>query len=317
MTERADEAREEGRRLAERVMEDRRRRRAVRRAAVERQAAPERRPRARGVAPAEPVVSAELRAELGPPSSRVLIAEGDSWFDYPFTDVLNELEDHHGYDIESVSHKGDTIEEMAYSGGQLADLVRAIEKVIRNGKIPEAILLSGGGNDVAGDEFAVLLNHSSSPNRGLNDQVVAGIVDDRILHAYVTVLTSVSQVCQDNLGIPIPILLHGYDYAVPDGRGFWGGWGPIPGPWLEPGFREKGYQDFAESKEIVKSLIDRFNTMLEGLPAVPGLEHVRHVDLRDTLSRDDADYQDWWNDELHPTERGFEAVAAKFVAALP
>ena len=30
-----------------------------------------------------------------------LIAAGDSWFDYPWHDVLRMLEDHHGYDVES------------------------------------------------------------------------------------------------------------------------------------------------------------------------------------------------------------------------
>ena len=33
-----------------------------------------------------------------------LIAEGDSWFDYPFVDVLKSLDDRHGFEIESVAH---------------------------------------------------------------------------------------------------------------------------------------------------------------------------------------------------------------------
>lgn len=310
-----DEAVEQGRRLAGRVMEERRRRRRMRRDALQRVSAE------RGAQDLEALgVEASFRSELleavGPPSSNVLIAEGDSWFDYPFTDVLNELEDHHGYDIESVSHKGDTIEEMAYSGGQLDDLARAIDRVIRSGRVPDAILVSGGGNDVAGDEFAFLLNHSSSPSPGLNRQVVDGVIEDRIAHAYVTVLTAVTEVCRDGLGAPLPILFHGYDYAVPDGRGFWGGWGPFPGPWLNPGFEEKGYHDLEENKGIVQELIDRFNQMLAGLSSLPGLGHVRYVDLRGTLSRAE-DYRHWWSDELHPTEPGFEAVASKFVAQLP
>ena len=44
----------------------------------------------------------------------VLVSEGDSWFDYPLHDVLKELEDNHGYDVESVAHRDDPIEEMAY-----------------------------------------------------------------------------------------------------------------------------------------------------------------------------------------------------------
>lgn len=45
----------------------------------------------------------------------VLVAEGDSWFDYPMQDVLQLLEDDYLYDVESVAHKGDCVEDMAYS----------------------------------------------------------------------------------------------------------------------------------------------------------------------------------------------------------
>src|SRR4030095_2565067 len=107
-------------------------------------------------------------------SSRLLIAEGDSWFDYPWTDILRILEDEHGYDVESVAHAGDRVEQMAYSGGQLEEFSRRLEKLLRISRIPKAILLSGGGNDLAGTEFAMLLNHAASPIPGLNDQVVTG-----------------------------------------------------------------------------------------------------------------------------------------------
>jgi lysophospholipase L1-like esterase len=314
MSENFDEAVAQGKDLAQAVLDERRERRVMRRAAVEALA---QEPQAARPAGEAPRIRGELLDALGPPSPRVLIAEGDSWFDYPFTDVLKELEDNHGYDIESVSHKGDTIEEMAYSGGQLDDLIRALEKVIREGRIPDAVLLSGGGNDVAGDEFAFLLNHAASANPGLNDQVVQGVIDDRIRNAYITVLTSVSTVCEESLGAPLPVLVHGYGYAVPDGRGFWGGWGPLPGPWLEPGFFQKGYLNLAANTNTVMTLIDRFNTMISGLPALPGFEHVRYVNVRDSLSNAAQDYEDWWSDELHPTRRGFRAVADRFVAQLP
>src|SRR5690606_37600802 len=69
-------------------------------------------------------------------------------------DVLSLLEDRHGYEVHSVAHKGDRVEDMAYSSGQLTKLVRALEKLIARGTPPKAVLLSGGGNDVAGDELA-------------------------------------------------------------------------------------------------------------------------------------------------------------------
>src|SRR4051812_27967910 len=53
-----------------------------------------------------------LRAEFE--TAGFLAAAGDSWFDYPFHDVLKMLEDNHGYNVESTAHKGDPIEKMAY-----------------------------------------------------------------------------------------------------------------------------------------------------------------------------------------------------------
>jgi lysophospholipase L1-like esterase len=257
-----------------------------------------------------------VRAVGGPDSAGVLIAEGDSWFDYPLNDVIELLEDHHAYDVESVAHMGDTVEEMAYSAGQLEELTRRLEKLLRRNVIPKAILLSGGGNDVAGTEFQILLNHASSPITGLNQRVVSGIIDERVRFAYVTIISAITRICEERTRRRIPILVHGYDYPVPDGRGFWGGWSLLPGPWLEPGFRAKGYDSLAERKHWARELIRLFNDMLGSLPAVPEYSHVKYVNLLGTLSGDDANYKDWWENELHPTKKGFIAVTDKIADEL-
>jgi lysophospholipase L1-like esterase len=263
-----------------------------------------------------PVATAALAAApVTHASAGVLVAEGDSWFDYPFHDVLRDLEDSYGFDVESVAHRGDTVEDMAYSGGQLDDFSRRMEKVIRTGVAPRAILLSGGGNDLVGDAFGMLLNHAASSIAGLNDSIVAGVIDQRVRIAYATILSAVTAVCEGHLGAPVPIVVHGYDYPVPDGRGFLGGWGPLPGPWLEPGFREKGYMSMPVRKQICVQLIDRFNVMLGALADKPPFAHVHYLDLRHTLPTG-PNYEDWWANELHPTEKGFEAVTQKFAAAV-
>lgn len=244
----------------------------------------------------------------------VLVAEGDSWFDYPWHDVLRMLEDHHGYDVESVAHKGDSVESMAY-GGQLEGFTRLIEKLLRQRVLPRAILLSGGGNDVAGDEFRMLINHVRSAHAGLNEQVVRGVIDQRVFDAYVTILTGVTMVCRRRTGGPVPIIIHGYGHPVPDGRGVLGGWGPLPGPWLQPGFRDKGFSAPDACVEMAADLIDRFNAMLRRVAALAEFSHVRYVDVRDLLSNG-PDYKRWWANELHPTKRGFEAVADRFAAAI-
>jgi lysophospholipase L1-like esterase len=259
-----------------------------------------------------------LAAKPGPSratSAGTLIAEGDSWFDYPFFDVLKSLEDDHGFDVESVAHKGDTVEDMAFGGGQLDDFTRRIDKVLRRGEQVRAILLSGGGNDIAGPEFAILLNHARSNASGLNRKIVEGVIEERLFDAYVTILGAVTEVCTVLSGAPIRIVLHGYDYPIPDGRGFGGGWGPLPGPWLSPGLVQKGYNALPQGKPILIELIDRFNAMLRRAAQSPGMGHVKYVDLRGELPSGSS-YKDWWANELHPSRKGFQRVATRIAAAV-
>lgn len=256
-----------------------------------------------------------LRSVGDPQTTGVLIAEGDSWFDYPLNDVLRILEDDHAYEVESVAHKGDRVEEMAYGLGQLEEMTRRLEKLLRQNVIPKAVLLSGGGNDVAGEEFAMLLNHARSAVAGLNEQVISGVIDERIRTAYVTILAAVTQICEQRLNRRLPILVHGYDYPVPDGRGFLGGWSFLPGPWLEPGFREKGFETMKERLPLIKQLIDRFNSMIKEIARMSEFPHVQYINLRNTLSTG-TNYKTYWANELHPTQKGFELVTARFVEAL-
>lgn len=245
----------------------------------------------------------------------VLVAEGDSWFDYPGQDVLRLLEDAHGFEVESVAHRGDRVEEMAYTG-QLEEFARRLEKLLRRGVVPRAILLSGGGNDIAGREFGLLLDHAASPTAGVNALVAQGIIDQRIKLAYVTILAQITRICDKVVKRRIPILAHGYDYPIPDGRGFLGGFWFLPGPWLEPGFRGKGFHKRDQNAVMMRSLIDRFNDMLLKVAALKEFKHVICLDLRGTLAAG-AGYKKDWANELHPSNGGFAKVARKFAAAIP
>jgi len=244
-----------------------------------------------------------------------LIAEGDSWFNYPFDDVLRLLEDEHGYEIESVAHFGDSVEAMAYEGGQFEQFARRLEKLLRHDQIPDAILLSGGGNDIAGDEFAILLNHAASGLPVLNQDIIRGLIDVRVRNAYAFMISRLTELSKHYLDRALPVITHGYDYPIPDGRGFIGGFFILPGPWLEPGFRQKGFEDISANAKVMRDLIDEFNVMMKALSATPQFKHVRHLDLRGTLATGSTYKKDWAN-ELHPTAKGFTEVASKFAEVI-
>jgi hypothetical protein len=55
--------------------------------------------------------------------------------------------------------------------------------------------------------------------------------------------------------------------------------------------------------------------MLDGVAAMPEFSHVHYVDLRKTLSTG-ANYKQYWENELHPTVKGFRLVTDRFVEVL-
>ena len=251
-------------------------------------------------------------------STGFLVALGDSWFDYPFHDVLKSLDHSYGYDIESAAHRGDRIESMAYTGGQVDQFAYCLEKVLNHGIEPKAVLLSGGGNDIVADDFGMLINSALSPIAGWNTGIVNGIIGERVFISYYCLITQINAVCMDRLNHVLPIVIHGYDYMVPDGRGVLGGWGPLPGPWLKPGFHDKSFNDLPANLLLMHDLIDTLNTTMSAIASDGGLGDVRYLDLRGTLNSDltAKAYKSSWANELHPSADGFEALAASFAYLL-
>ena len=257
----------------------------------------------------KPTAHMALAAAAAAGTKGWLIAEGDSWFDYPGTDLLNALEQS-AYDVQSVARAGDRVEMMAFGRGQLDKFAAAVEKVIASGHTPKAILLSGGGNDIAGSEFGFLINHAGSPKQGFNDSVVRGVIDERVRDAYVWIIRTISDLCQKMLKQKVRIILHGYGYPIPDGDGVLGGWGPLPGPWLRPGFIEKGFNSLPQNTDMMHELMDRFNNMLKGVAG--DFSHVRYVNLREVLPAKKM----LWANELHPKDTGFKLAAKEIEKAI-
>lgn len=69
---------------------------------------------------------------------------------------------------------------------------------------------------------------------------------------------------------------------------------------------------------LMHNIMDRFNKMLADLVTDPAFGNAHYVDVRSTLSTVLAGIacQEWWGNESHPTEKGFNAVADKFAGQL-
>ena len=223
----------------------------------------------------------------------VIIAEGDSWFSYPGLDVLSALESRLSggvrYGIFSAAKAGDTVEAMAYDGEQLKGFAREFKKVRDAGRAGQvrAILLSGGGNDIAGREFHVLLNHARSV-AGANaplDHTLSSAFLDRLIRNIQSLIGTAARFSRDILGrSDIPILIHGYAAPVPDGRPDPGGGvlhrpvvRPVVPPHLGPGLprlvgdaerRHQRREDDVERHARGEHVVEERGT--EGARASPG-----------------------------------------------
>jgi len=271
-------------------------------------------------------VAARAERALGAGALRqfLLLAQGDSWFDYPpGTDLIDCLHSNHGHRIVNIAVAGSTLNDEAYgpvprelfglptgpkqSGdpSRIAELVHRIQQ-----DKPEALVLSAGGNDVAGDEFFSFLNNALSGLTPVNVEVLKGVVTQTFQSAYRFIIDHASEAA----GHRLPVFVHGYDYPWPDGRGVINFLGWRVGPWFDDTFNLKNYPrdthaQLQQRHDILKIFIDAMNDMLKELQnQFQG--QVFYIDLRDTLSQND------WANELHPTNDGFVKLAARIDAAL-
>lgn len=233
------------------------------------------------------------------PDKPILLAEGDSWFEYPvwLKDTIDYLSK--DYTIFCLSAAGDELQGMIADAEYRKYLK---ELVVDRGLKVEGILLSGGGNDIVGKTlFDMLHNHSAQAS-----------VDDLINHsAFKKKFADIRGYYNDAIEFidekypGIPIFIHSYDYGIPlEKQGF--NIPPLDG-WLGKWLRKRGILDNnPQQKEVVRRLIDSFCDS-QRLVAEHG--SVTFIDCREVVG-------DQWFDELHPNDKGFERVAAKFQQAL-
>jgi hypothetical protein len=237
----------------------------------------------------------------------ILLAHGDSWFDYPLdgnrwpsanTDIIAQLADL-GLPpprILNISHYGDaTTDELALSKQQRLIAVLSESANWLTGK-PDAILFSGGGNDIVGEQFCIYLNDKGASAPALDP--------DRFSARLASIRASYSELFlfRDRYAPGVPILGHCYDYARPMWRH-----PPCAGPWIIPSLKFAGWTA-AEGLKIVHAALDEFKAMLLGLAGSTSGFTV--IPTQGVLTKTD------WANELHPYPPGFKSLAEVFLTAL-
>jgi hypothetical protein len=165
------------------------------------------------------VADIRARVRAGDQAPLMLLAHGDSWFDYPCdgntltpfstSDIITHLKDmgNPKPKILNLSHFGDaTTDEMGLQKQKRLIAALTNPKNWLNGK-PDAILFSGGGNDIAGDPFCIYLNYKNSGLPGLDASRFAGRL--------ASVEASYRDLFQfrDRYAAGVPIFGHSYDFA--------------------------------------------------------------------------------------------------------
>jgi hypothetical protein len=250
---------------------------------------------------------AKLALAPGMPSPLNFFADGDSWFDYPLpvlapNDVISSIRKNGSPQpfLLNLAHYGDEARDNL--GVQQRQRIRDNLQDPDNGTF-DAILFSGGGNDTVGNQFCLWIENyvaGMTPKQGINVprlDAVLGVVRS----AYEDLIA-----VRDQFAPQCPIFIHGYDFAIPTGLGICDN---TIGPWLQPSLEYRGWMDMPTATQVVKEFLLQFRQMLVDLAAAHKPD-VIYVETQGTL-----DPKEWAN-ELHPTPRGFDQIAEKFLLAL-
>ncbi len=229
-----------------------------------------------------------------------VLAEGDSWFDYPVPlfggGIIPRLEQQLGVPILNLAKAGD---EVRYMLGveERQILSEQLRQGCPAGGPWEVLLFSGGGNDIVGNPMALWVRDwdpARPPREHLRLERFAAAVT--LIRAGYDDLIEM----RDQLSPTTHLVFHGYDFAIPDGRGIcW------LGPWLKPTFDLRGFPNRPAAMEVVRGMLETFATMLLELATRP---RVTVLTSQGTLSPTTAS----WHNELHPASRGFDRFATLF-----
>jgi hypothetical protein len=230
-----------------------------------------------------------------------VLAIGDSWFHYPFANLLTPL--HAVLERPTIYAIGD-------NGARADELCRGswrdnFRRLLAQHPTIRLVCISAGGNDFAGvgDLDDRILRPDCGDAREVDECYRDGEPDGvfaTVAKAYRALVAEVAA-----LRPSATVLLHNYDYAVPDGRALPGMRNWLALPMDNCRVPSAGAPQGGLRRDLVRDLIDRCTLVLDGLASTAPGDSGPTIELvwsAGTL----ADGQ--WANELHPRASGFTRI---------
>ncbi|HEV2803909.1 MAG TPA: hypothetical protein VGW57_03150 [Chthoniobacterales bacterium] len=230
-----------------------------------------------------------------------IFAEGDSWFDYPIPffggGIIPRLENLLGVPVLNLAKAGDEVRFML-GVEERKILVNQLTKGCPAGGPWDALLFSGGGNDIVANPMALWVR-DFDPSLAAKDLIHRARFDAAL--ALVRAGYEDLIAARDALSPGTHLIFHAYDFAIPDGRGVC-----FMGPWLKPTFDLRKFPvASARRREVVKTMLEQFAAMLKKLETN---NRITFLNGQGTL----APVAGSWHNELHPSKDGFRKFATLF-----
>lgn len=252
--------------------------------------------------------------------SKTVVAEGDSWFCFPYhlRDVNDWLVENPAVNLYSTAAAGDWLSNIVYEGKYIEQL-SLIE--------PDVFMISAGGNDFVGNlRLSYMLN---KPEQHINHDTelhVEKLINDRFYALLWTLKTQywmlVEGLNRSHKFEDMLVITQGYDYVLPNKEKVHNWNSPVQaiinllsdtGDWLSEPLLLKGISNEATQKAVMRFIVDKVNEMFIELAEYRNADgsfrfpNLFHIDARNV-----AQGKEEWFDEIHMKSKGYRIMAQAY-----
>ncbi|HLK30749.1 MAG TPA: hypothetical protein VKT28_19385 [Puia sp.] len=265
------------------------------------------------------------------PNNKVILAEGDSWFNYPIilTDIIDRISMEKNFAVYSLASGGDWLLNMLTGRHYVEEL-----SILH----PDVFLISGGGNDLVGSRRLAAVLESKPGDEYLHSSWAQQLIENAdgkfiplnrddfnegvrylskdffalLMFFHLQYYSLIHGILKSGKFLNIQIITQGYDYPIPSskigGLKIWRWYIPFVrkflghSSWLSTPMKIRGITNEDLQRKILYSIIYLFNEMAIQLGASINEEFpdsVFHIDSRGSVGNGG------WTDELHARPEHF------------